>query len=106
MSLNGEFLGVVAKDLLAPAAVAVRGDYVAVAELRGRITVLDKTGAIVTTLSSNMAADEIGTNRTEPTKWKPGIANAPHGIAFDAQGNIYVAEFSLFGRLHKFNVAS
>ena len=105
LSLNGDFIGVVATGLLAPAAVAVRGDYVAVAELRGRVTLLDKSGAIVATLSSNTAADEIGTNRTEPSKWHPGIANAPHGITFDAQGNIYVSEFSLFGRLHKFNLA-
>lgn len=104
LSLNGDFIGVVATGLLAPAAVAVRGDYVAVAELRGRVTLLDKTGAIAATLSSNSAADEIGTNRTEPSKWHPGIANAPHGITFDAQGNIYVSEFSLFGRLHKFNL--
>lgn len=106
LSLNGDFIGVVAMNLLAPAAVAVRGDYVAVAELRGRVTLLDKTGAIVATLSSNTTADEIGTNRTEPSKWHPGVANAPHGITFDANGNIYVSEFSLFGRLHKFNLAS
>lgn len=106
LSLTGEFIDVFAKDLLAPAAVAVRGDYVAVAELRGRVTVLDKTGAIVATLSSNTVADEIGRNTTDPSKWKPGIANAPHGITFDQQGNIYVSEFSLFGRLHKFTVAS
>src|SRR5262249_42954841 len=71
LSLDGDFLGVAASNLLAPAAVAVRGDYAAVAELRGRVTVLDKTGNIVATLSSNTTADEIGNNRTEPAKWKP-----------------------------------
>ena len=105
LSLEGDFIGVAASNLLAPAAVAVHGDYVAVAELRGRVTILDKAGNIVSTLSSNTTADEIGNNRTEPAKWKPGIANAPHGITFDEQGNIYVAEFSLFGRLHKFKTA-
>ena len=86
--------------------MAVRGDYVAVAELRGRVTLLDKTGTIVSILTSNTTADEIGNNRTEPAKWKPGIANAPHGTTFDEQNNIYVAEFSLFGRLHKFSPTS
>jgi hypothetical protein len=105
LSLEGDFLGVAASNLLAPAAVAVHGDYVAVAELRGRVTLLDKVGSIVSTLSSNTTADEIGNNRTEPAKWKPGIANAPHGITFDEQANIYVSEFSLFGRLHKFKLA-
>lgn len=104
LSLDGDFLGVAASNLLAPAAVAVHGDYVGVAELRGRVTLLDKAGSVVSTLSSNTTADEIGNNRTEPAKWKPGIANAPHGITFDEQGNIYVSEFSLFGRLHKFKL--
>jgi len=103
LSLDGEFLGVVASDLLAPAAVAVRGENAAVAELRGRVILLDKSGAIVSTLSSNTVAEEIGNNRTEPAKWKAGVANAPHGIAFDEQGNVYVSEFSLFGRLHRYN---
>jgi len=106
LSLNGDFLGVVATNLLRPAAVAVHGDYAAVAELRGRVTILDKDGKIVVTVSSNAATDEIGTNRTEPAKWKPGVVNAPHGIAFGNQGDLYVSEFSLFGRVDKFKIAA
>src|SRR5436190_14619093 len=53
LSLEGDFLGVAASNLLAPAAVAVHGDYVAVAELRGRVTLLDKAGSIVSTMRSN-----------------------------------------------------
>jgi len=64
--LNGEFPGVVANDLLAPAAIRVRGDYVAVAELRGRITILNKTGAVVATLSSNKQRMKSG--QTEPSR--------------------------------------
>jgi hypothetical protein len=77
-------------------------NYAAVAELRGRVVLLDKSGAIAATISSNTSADEIGSNRPEPAKWKPGIPNAPHGMAFDEQGNVYVSEFSLFGRVHKY----
>jgi len=25
-------------------------------------------------------------------------------LAFDSQGNLYVSEFSLFGRVHKYNL--
>jgi hypothetical protein len=64
---------------------------------------LDREGSIATTIAANSAADEIGSNRTDPGKWKTGVPNAPHGIAFDAAGNVYVAEFSLFGRVHKYN---
>ena len=32
-----------------------------------------------------------------------GIINAAHGVAFDAKGNLFVAEWTLFGRLHRFD---
>ena len=104
LSLDGEFLGVIATDMLLPAAVAIHGDYAAIAELRGRVTVLDKAGKAVVVLGANTVADEIGVNRTEPAKWRPGIVTAPHGIAFTEQGDILVSEFNLFGRVHRFNV--
>ena len=47
LSLTGEFLGVVASDLLLPAALTLNGDNVVVGELRGRVTVLDKAGKVV-----------------------------------------------------------
>lgn len=104
LSLDGKFLGVVASDLLLPAAVAIHGNYAAIGELKGRVTILDKEGKIVTQLGANTAADEVGTNKTEPAKWRPGIVTAPHGIAFDERGDVFVSEYTLFGRVHRYNV--
>ena len=104
MSLEGEFLGVIASDLLMPAAVAIHGDYAAIGELKGRITVLDKSGQIVTQFAANTAADEVGNNKTEPTKWRPGIVNAPHGVAFNDHGDIFVSEYNVYGRIHRFDL--
>lgn len=103
LSLDGEFLGVVAKDLSLPAAVAVHGDLAAIGEIKGRITLLDKTGQIAGQFGENDHADEVGTNKTEPDKWRVGIVTAPHGVAFDARGNVFVAEYNMFGRIHRFN---
>jgi hypothetical protein len=103
MSLDGEFLGVVAKDLLLPAAVAVHGDYAVIGEIKGDVTILDKAGKVVTKFGSNSNADEVGTNKTEPAKWRPGFVTAPHGVAFNAAGDVFVSEYSLFGRVHRFN---
>jgi hypothetical protein len=103
LSLDGELLGVVATDLLRPSALAIHGDLLAVGELRGRVTLLDKAGKVVAQLGGNPNQDEIGTNLTAPAKWRPGILNAAHGVTFDATGNIYVSEWSLFGRLHRWD---
>jgi hypothetical protein len=105
MSLNGDFLGVVAKDLLLPAAVAIHGDYAAIGELKGRVTVLDKAGQVVAQFAADTdPADQVGSNRTEPSRWRPGIVTAPHGIAFNADGDIFVSEYNIYGRVHRFNL--
>jgi hypothetical protein len=101
LSLDGEFLGVVNGDLLLPAAVTIDGDNVVVGELNGRVTILDKTGKVVTRLGAN--SDEgIGTNRVPPERWRTGYVIAAHGVAANARGDVLVAEFSTFGRVHKF----
>ncbi len=103
MSLEGEFLGVIVKDLMMPAAVAIHGDHAIIGEIKGRVTVLDKDGKIAAQFGANDKADEVGTNKTEPTKWRTGVVTAPHGVASDEKGNVYVSEYSVFGRIHRFN---
>jgi DNA-binding beta-propeller fold protein YncE len=102
LSLDGEFLGVVNDELLLPAAVTVDGDHVIVGELNGRVTILDKRGAVVTHLGTN-TAEGIGTNRVPPQLWRTGHVIAAHGVATNAEGDVFVAEFSTFGRVHKFD---
>lgn len=47
LSLEGEMLGEIATGLLLPAAAVVQGDYLAVGELKGRVTVFDKENKVV-----------------------------------------------------------
>ena len=102
LSLSGEFLGVVNGELKLPAALAIDGDNVIVGELNGRVTILDKAGRVVTHLGTN--TDEgIGTNRVPPERWRTGHVIAAHGVATNAEGDVFVAEFSTFGRVHKFD---
>ena len=102
LSLDGQFIGVVAKDLLLPAAVTISGDYAIVGELGGRVTLLDKTGAVAGRLGAN-TGDGVGTNKLPPDQWKTGLFLSPHGVALNARGDLFVSEFSAFGRVHRFN---
>jgi hypothetical protein len=102
LSLDGEFLGVVAQGLLLPAAIVVSGDYAIVGELKGQVSVLDKAGKIVSTFGTNTEAGA-GTNQLKPGQWRAGIFTAPHGVAVNGHGDLFVSEFNLYGRVLRFN---
>ena len=106
LSLDGKFLGVYAKDLMKPAAVAIHGDYAAIGEIQGRVTVLDKEGKVVAQFGLTDKPEEAGTNKTEPARWRSGVVTAPHGIAFNQHGDLFVAEYNIYGRVHRFNLTS
>ena len=103
VSLEGKFLGVYAKDVLRPAAVAVHGDLAVTGEIKGRATLYDKNGKVVAQLGHNTKPGETATNRLAPSNWRPGFFSAPHGVAFNAAGDLFVAEYTVFGRIHRFN---
>lgn len=102
LSLAGDFLGVVATDLLLPAAVVLDGDKAIVGELNGRVSILDRSGTVVERLGAN-TEQGIGTNKLPPTAWRPGFVLSPHGVAVNARGDLFVSEFNLFGRVHRFD---
>ncbi|HEU0162220.1 MAG TPA: hypothetical protein VFQ69_07440 [Rhizomicrobium sp.] len=101
MDLDGTVLGVVADGLRYPSALAVRGDALAVADLKGRVVILDKAGRIVTALGTNEAVEEIRHNKAAPDIWRDGLFYAPHGLTWDADGNLLVTEFNQWGRVTK-----
>jgi hypothetical protein len=102
LSLDGELLGVVAQDLLLPAAIVVSGDYAIVGELKGQVSVLDKAGKVVSRFGTNTEPGA-GTNQLKPEQWRDGIFTAPHGVAVNGRGDLFVSEFNLYGRVLRFN---
>ncbi|HWA98297.1 MAG TPA: hypothetical protein VG713_07385 [Pirellulales bacterium] len=102
LSLDGEILAVI-PNLKRPAAVALFGDWAAVAEIEGRLSLLDKDGNTVKTLGENTVPNQTATNKVPPTDWRPGILTAPHGVAFDRNGDIFVTEFNMFGRVLRYD---
>src|SRR5262249_53737596 len=71
LSLDGRLLGTVRASMMAPAAVAIQGNYAAIAELRptARVSVLDKSGDVVSQFGANTASAESG-NGSDPSKWR------------------------------------
>ncbi len=101
IDLEGNFVRTFATDLRRPCAVSIWGEYTAVAELEGRVVILDKTGAVVSTLGDNPDKEQWAKYRIDPSVWRDGIFLAPHGLSFDAAGNLYVQDWNFAGRLTK-----
>jgi DNA-binding beta-propeller fold protein YncE len=100
--LDGNFVGVIQKDLRMPAAVHIQGNYAVFPELQGRVTVLDKAGKIVAQVGDNPNEKQRANFGLPQDQWKDGICNSPHGASMDKSGNLIVSEWSQFGHLHKF----
>ena len=99
--LDGNFVAVITTDLRLPCAVSVYGEFVAIAELQGRVAILDKTNKVVATLGENNDPKQSGKFDVVPEAWQLGIFTAPHGLSYDAEGNLYVQDWNKTGRVTK-----
>lgn len=107
VSLDGQHLGFV-PDIDGPASLDIRGDLMLCTEVFiGRLAFLDKANTVVLRLNDDPAW--IKTIKETPgfrgaahkDKWLPGKFVHPHDAAFDKDGNIFVAEWVVGGRVTK-----
>jgi len=88
-----------------PSSASFHGDLMCVAEIAGRVSVWNKEGKMLAELGSNENTGANGTNKetntpgVKPAAWREGVVTSPHGITFDAQGNILETEWNTFGRV-------
>ncbi len=101
---DGKLVKILQRGLRMPAAAHVRGEYVAIAELQGRVTILGKDNEIVAQLGDNPKADQRANFGLDPAMWTDGVCNSPHAVAFDREGNLVVSEWSKFGRILRYKV--
>lgn len=106
MDLDGRVLGVFATGLRAPGAVAAVHNELAVAEGQGRVSVLGLHGEVLASIGTNSNADQVYTNEVPPERWQDTLFYAPHGITYDAAGNLLVTEWNEWGRVVRLRRAS
>ncbi|MFT4560107.1 MAG: hypothetical protein ACI8P0_001892 [Planctomycetaceae bacterium] len=99
--LDGKFIGEVVTGLLMPTAVAVSGDYVSVPDLQGRVWILDKANTIVAVLGYNSNMGTRGAHGVPQDKWIEGVFSGTHGSYWDKDGNLYVQDWNVSGRIIK-----
>ena len=110
--LEGGFKRVVgdAAAFRRPSAFTVVDQFLVVADLESRLTVLGPQDQVLGHLGSDDEAavragfpnDLDHAHRpVRPSGLRPGLFNSPHGLAADTDGHLYVSEFLIGGRLVK-----
>lgn len=100
-SLAGEFIGEVVTGLGMPTAVAIQGDYVSIPDLHGYVTILDKSNKVIATLGKNPDAGKGRNFKIPQEQWVEGAFSGTHGSYWDKDGNLYVQDWNVSGRLMK-----
>ena len=73
----------------------------AVADLAGRVTLLDSRLGLVAHLGDNPDPAKRARNDVLPPEWKDGEFISPHCANWDSQGNLYVTDWVSTGRITK-----
>lgn len=88
-----------------PCNAVVSAGILAVAELRGRVTLLglDDQGRrrVLAHLAEQPDPGKRAQNGVPVEAWRPGEFLSPHGIGADARGNLYVLDWNRNGRVSK-----
>lgn len=103
-TLDGKPLGIV-EGVSFPAHFDIRGEELLIPDLHARVTILDKDNKVITHLGYDpewtKQVLEGFKMRTQPERWQPGKFVHPHDACYDKDGNIFVVEWVLTGRVTK-----
>lgn len=97
--LDGNFLTIYAKSLKRPCASSFFGDICAVAELEGRVTLLDKNGKLLVHLGENPNPKQWARFKIPLGTTPFSSFSAPHGLAFTKRGDLIVQDWNAYGRI-------
>ena len=100
-SLDGNHAGFVTEDMRLPSNMDQRGGDLVIADLAGKITILDKENKVVTHIGDNTDPKKRATNQIPPDQWVDGVFISPHCPRWDKHGNLYVHEWLTAGRVIK-----
>src|SRR3954452_9696969 len=99
--LDGHFIAEVVTGLGMPTSAAIQGDFVSVPDLHGRVVILDKTNTIIAVLGNNPDPAKGANYNIPQDQWVEGAFSGTHGSYWDKDGNLYVQDWNVAGRIMK-----
>ncbi|MCC6669946.1 MAG: hypothetical protein IT458_02715 [Planctomycetes bacterium] len=101
-TMQGEFVRVMDQNLRRPCNVwPLEDGALAVADLAGRVTLLDRKDALLVHLGDNPDPNRRARNGVPRDQWQDGHFLAPHSVCADARGDLYVMDWNAVGRITK-----
>ncbi len=99
--LDGNLLAVVSGIFRRPCDVAIHpnGRDLVVPDLGGRVTLLDGRNRLIEHLGDQPDPELRARDTVPRNQWRDGRFLAPHGAAFGPNGDLYVLDWSNFGRV-------
>ena len=92
--------------LTSPCGFVAVGEHLVIPELHARVTVLDGKDQVVGCIGANeQVCDTEDWPNVPVDLWESGKFVSPHGVAADAEGNLYVVEWIVGGRIVKLQLA-
>ncbi|MBM4014854.1 MAG: 6-bladed beta-propeller [Planctomycetes bacterium] len=101
--LDGSFVKLFDQELRLPCFTTIEhgnGD-VAVPDLQGRVTIFDRDMKLVCHLGDNEDPGLRSNFDVRRDRLKDGQFTSPHGLAWDRDGNLYVQDWNVLGRITK-----
>jgi len=100
---EGRFKRVIGREFLhSPCGFAHRNGFVYIPELWGRLTIIDPDDKLLTYIGDNPGVEATpGWPNLTAEQIHPGRFNSPHGMAVNANGDLYVGEWIIGGRVTK-----
>ena len=99
--MDGEYIETLSGYGL-PANIDTWKDLLLVPELHARLTLLNTKNEVVGHLGADVERLKATKNlRANPADWKDGLFVHPHDACFDADGDIFVAEWVAGGRVSR-----
>lgn len=98
---DGKWVRTIAQHLRRPCQASFCGDYMAISELEGRATILDKDNVPVAFLGDNPHKEQWAKYDVDPVAVAPACFSAAHGCFIDSRGDVYVSDWNRTGRVTK-----
>lgn len=98
--LNGTFLSMVT-GFLRPCGAHLQGTDLVIPELGGRVTILDANNTVITRLGTQTNTALQANFNADKNQWQDGVFIAPHSARWDDDGNLYVMDWNIRGRVSK-----